>query len=105
MLKKICRTFFYKNDSLSKTAIFLSCATAIVLLLYFFQSLFAGTEFGWWTVPEFNAAAAATVLGSLAALYTVNHGWVNRAGAPSAQDFAEIREQIDSVVQSVRGEE
>ena len=103
MFKRFIDVFIKKNGEVSKTAIFLSIATILLLILWPFQSLFAGTEFGWWTIPDFNAAAAATVLGSLAALYTVNHGWVNKPGGPSAEDFAEIREQIDSVARSVKG--
>ncbi len=99
------KIFFYKNGEISKTAIFLSIATFITLLLWPFQALFAGTVFfSWWTVPAFSASAAVSVLGSLGALYAVNHGWVNREGGITPADIAEVRASLDSVTNSIRGD-
>ena len=97
-------TFFFKEGKISKTAIFLSLATFIILFLWLFQSLFAGTEFfGWWTIPEFSSSAGVSVLGSLAALYAVNHGWVNKDQGMNPETLRGIREQIDAISEVVSG--
>lgn len=103
---RIIKALFFKNGKWSKSALFLSSATILVLLLYGFQSLFCGVEFfGWWEIPEFNSQAAGTVLGALAALYVVNHGWVNKDKGPTVEDLTSLREEMNSVVDAVKGRE
>jgi hypothetical protein len=80
MLKKIIESLFYKDGQFSKTALFLSLATIILLLMWPFQCLFVGvTLFGWWTIPPFSTEAAASVITILSGLYLVNHGWANKS--------------------------
>ena len=105
-MKRLSQIFFTKRGEISKTAIFLSLATFILLFLWPFQSLFAGmTFFGWFIVPEFSAGAATAVMGSLAALYAVNHGWVNKQPGEelSPDDMVDLREKLDSFAQTISG--
>jgi hypothetical protein len=96
--------FFYKNGEPSKTAFFLSLATIIVLFLYLFQSLFAGTELAaGWTIPSFSPVAAATVLTTLSGLYTINHGLVNRTGSKLHEQVNAVAEQISTLKESMEG--
>lgn len=72
----ILNVFGKKDGKISKTAIFLSLATFLLLLIWPFQALFAGvTLFGFWIVPEFSAGAATAVMGILSSLYVLNHKW------------------------------
>jgi len=97
--------FCYKHGQLSKTAIFLSLATLILLFLWVFQSLFAGVTFlGWWIVPAFSSGAAASVMGVLASLYLVNHSKLVR-GEPTVETLEEIRNSMDRIVAAVKGED
>jgi len=103
-MKSLIKTFFYKNNSISKTAIFLSLATFILLILWPFQALFVGVNFfGWWVIPEFSASAATSVLGTLAALYAVNHGWTNREGGITTEELAEMRTKMEETMNIVKG--
>lgn len=102
---KFAEIFFYKNGQMSKTAIFLSIATFVLLLLWIFQSLFAGTEFGgWWTIPDFNASAGVTILFTLSALYVANHKLPGSQETVSPEQWAELRQQVGDLVDSVSGE-
>ena len=68
-LRSIYEAFCYKHGQLSKTAIFLSLATLLLLGMWGFQSLFVGVVFfGWWTVPAFSPGAATSVMATLSAL-------------------------------------
>jgi hypothetical protein len=68
------RAFFFKNNSLSKTAVFLTIATAIILGLYTFTGLFAGaTLLGWWVVPAFDSGAACALLTVLSGVYVASN--------------------------------
>jgi len=102
----LVKTFFYKDNKLSKTAIFLTFATLILLLLWPFQALFVGVEFfGWWTIPAFSAGAATSVMGILSTLYVVNHNWRSEQSAPTKEDFDKIRQDFDGVVNSIKRED
>lgn len=70
---KFKRAFFYRNGQFSKTAVFLSVAVTLTLLMWPFQSLFVGTTFWYWTVPPFNSEAALAVIGVISSLYVANH--------------------------------
>lgn len=105
-MKTFIRAFFYKNGEFSKTAVFLTAATFILLALWPFQALFAGTELlGWWTVPEFNATAAMTVLFGLGSLYAVNHGWVNKDKGASTEQVQQIQSQLEGILNRFSGKE
>jgi hypothetical protein len=98
-LKRVFQGLFYKNGQFSKTAFFLSLATVILLFLWPFQSLFAGTTLlGWWVIPEFSSSAATAVIGCLATLYLFNHSKLVSSQTP--EGLAELREKIDIVVDS-----
>jgi len=103
---KIIKAFFYKDGKISKTAIILTLATFIVLGLYTFQSLFAGSQFGsngWWTVPEFNVSAGVTILFTLSALYVANHKLPSHQEKVTPEQFGELRSQVSDLVQSISG--
>jgi len=103
-MNKLLDIFIKKNNSISKTAIFLSLATFILLILWPFQALFVGTNFfGWWVIPEFSASAATSVLGTLAALYAVNHGWTNREDGITTEELAEMRTKMEETMNIVKG--
>jgi len=101
---KFSEIFFYKDGKVSKTAIFLSLGTFLLLLLWPFQALFAGTEFfDWWTIPEFNVTAGITVLFTLSALYVANHKIPGNQETITPEQFGELREQVGELVSSVSG--
>jgi len=105
-IRSVFEAFCYKRGQLSKTAIFLSLATLILLALWTFQSLFAGVVFfTWWTVPEFSAGAATSVMATLSALYLVNHSKLVRSDPDSPEAFEEAREAVDKVVAAVKRED
>jgi CHASE2 domain-containing sensor protein len=64
--------FFKKNGQYSKTAIFLSLATIILLILWPIQSLCVGLVIYGWTIPAFNSGSAGAVMTILSTLYVVN---------------------------------
>ena len=98
--------FFYKNGQISKTAIFLSIATFILLALWLFQSLFAGVEFGgWWTVPRFDPSAGVTILFTLSALYVANHKLPGNQEIVTPEQLAELRQQVATLVDSVSNDD
>lgn len=102
---KFVEIFFYKDGKISKTSIFLSFATFILLLLWPFQCLFVGTTFfnEWWTVPEFNVSAGVTVLFTLSALYVANHKLRGQQEHITPEQLGELRQQVGDLVQSVKG--
>lgn len=73
-LKALWEHLTFKNGGKSKTALWLSIYLFIGLSLWFFLSLFAGnTLFGWWTVPDFDAMAFASIGSIVGGLYFANH--------------------------------
>lgn len=68
------RVFATKDGEYSKTAVFLSLGLFLLLVMWAFQSLFAGVVFlGWWTVPEFSVGTATSVVATLYTGYLINH--------------------------------
>jgi len=103
-LKTFIEAFCYKKGQFSRTALSLSIGVCITLFLFLFLGLFTGaTFFGWWLVPEFNATAAATVLFTLSSLYVANHNFGNQGLNPD--EIKTLRSKVDSMVDSVKGEE
>jgi hypothetical protein len=94
VIKSLIRTFFYRDNVLSKTAIFLTWATVLVLILWPFQELFQGHSIYGWVIPPFNPASAASVTSILSFLYLLNHSAMirGRPGTPEA-----VIEHIDAV--------
>jgi len=101
-LKRLLSVFVTKDGQVSKTAIFLSLATFLMLFLWGFQSLFEGVELvDGWTVPAFSPGSATSVMGTLAALYLVNHSPLVRGKGVSAEDIEEMRQKVDRVVEAI----
>ncbi len=104
-MKKLVRTFFYKDGKISKTSIFLTIATFLTLLLWPFQALFVGAEFGgWWTVPAFDATSAVTILFTLSTLYVANHKLTGQREEVSPQQMETLRTQVGDWVGAVQGD-
>ena len=73
MLNKIWEGLTYKDGQFSKTAMFLSFGILIALILWPFQSIFAGSIVYGYTISEFSIANATGILTILSALYLGNH--------------------------------
>ena len=90
--ERVFRALTEKRGQFSKTSLFLSIAIIVTLLLWPFQSLFAGTAFGWWVVPEFNSEAALAVIGVISGLYVTTHSRLVSGSPPSREpDDGEAR--------------
>lgn len=65
------KAFFAKNGKFSKTATFATIANVMVLGAYAL-SLVRGAEVFGWTIPEFDAVAAAAILAIVNGTYVGN---------------------------------
>jgi hypothetical protein len=103
-MNKIIEVFIKKDKEISKTSIFLSIATLILLILWPLQSLLVGSTFGWWVVPAFDVKTGVTVLFTLSALYVANHKIPSRNILVSPKDFKALRRDVDNLIKSTCGE-
>lgn len=73
MFLDLVKKFSYKDGEWSKTAFWLSVATAVGIFLWLFQSLFVGLVIYGWTVPAFEWQATIAMMTVISTLYVTNH--------------------------------